>query len=370
MREVQIDWTEVRRLRAEGLVWREVAERLDVNRNTLRRKAGRKLRALDAGAGHDATGGAAHEPPVAEARGHPAPVFAASPCAEPPLAELFSLARRSQAVLDALDPVITHETIRIPTDRPVALIFTSCAHLGSRYTFYEGFEAIFSRVLGLDRCYWLSLGDDVEGFLPGFPDGSAIVDQAVANPRAQRRMLAGVLDKLAVQGKLLCGCASQHGGDWVRKRTGDDPIKDLYLERHVPFFDGKGLIQLQVGTETYNLAVAHEFPGSSQYNKNHSQRRAALFDFPGADVVVQGDKHSYAVQEFSLPPFEFDAGLRATYTQWLVQVGTAKTGNDKYSIRGWSRGVLEWPVLIFRPDRHFIAHARDLSLVELMLDAW
>lgn len=299
---------------------------------------------------------------------HPAPQFATKMPEPPGIDELLDLAERNRAVLDRLDPVVTHGTISLETDHPIGIIFVSCAHLGGRYTLYPEFRQVFEQVLATDRLYWLSLGDDVEGFLPGFRDAGAVVDQALVNPKAQKQLLAHVLDRLAEKNKLLAGCASQHGGEWTRKAVGEDPIKDLYRARGVPYFDGKALLTLQVGGETYRIALAHQFPGTSIYNKNHPQRRALLFDFPNADVAVSGDRHTYSVQEFSDPAWEFDAGIRPSYMRWNVQVGTAKAGPDKYSIRGWSRGVMEWPTLVFWPGRHFISCARDLGLARMMIE--
>lgn len=341
--------------RAAGVRWPDIARQLNVTTTGLRGMASRygwtkKVRSAD--------------------EDHPTPEHLTPLPDLPDLDELFRLARQSASVINRTDPVVTHHEIQLDAHAPVGVIFVSCAHLGGRYTFYQEFEQLFADVLGVPRLYWLSLGDDIEGFLSGFPDASAVTDQAIANPKVQRLMLAHVLDKLAERGKLLAGCASQHGGDWTRKRAGDDPIKDMYVNRGVPFFDGKALLTLRVGAQTYRVALAHEFPGSSIYNPNHAQRRAALFEYPNADIIVQGDKHRYAVTEMSLPPQEFDAGMRDSYMQWLVQVGTAKAGPDKYSIRGWSRGILEWPVLIMRHDRHFVASSRDMGLTRLMLGQW
>lgn len=345
-----MQWDRVARLRTEGQTWDQIAEHTGISASGLRGMASRRQKARRA-----------ETPPPQFS--HPAP--------EPPsMDDLFALAKQSAKVIDQIDPIITHETITFDVDEPIGILFVSCAHLGSRFTFYEHFEQIFQQVLATPRLYWLSLGDDVEGFLPGFLDASAIAEQSIAHPLVQRRMLAYVLDKLADEGKLLAGCASQHGGDWPRKKIGEDPIKQMYLARNVPFFDGKGLLTLNIGKQTYHIALAHAFPGSSISNPNYAQRRAALYDYPQADVLVQGDRHKYACAEYSLPPMEFDAGLRQSYMQWLLQVGTAKTGPDRYSIRGWSRGVLEWPVMIFRPDRHAIAASRELPLAQLMLKGW
>ena len=47
-----------------------------------------------------------------------------------------------------------------------------------------------------------------------------------------------------------------------------------------------------------------------------------------------------------------EAGLNIGGKHWLVQNGTYKTGPDVYSIRGWSKGVIGVPTLVFSPDQH------------------
>lgn len=338
-------------LRQAGYTYRQIADTYNLNPHTLRRWA--------------------QEWGYAKPReDHPLPVFDTPSPETPSLDELMSLARQSRDILDRVSPSIVSETVHLNTNKPVGIIFTSCAHLGGRYTFYEEFERIYKWALGLDRLYWVSLGDDIEGFLPGFPDAAAVVDQAIANPAAQRLMLAHVLDGLAERQKLLAGCASQHGGDWVRKKVGDDPIASMYMSRGVPYFKGKGLLKVVVGSQEYAIALAHEFPGHSQWSPTHAQRRAGVFDFPNADVVVMGDKHNSAVQQVTKPGFEVQAGLVRSNIQWLVQVGTMKTGNDPYSIRGWSMGNLGWPTLILRGDRHEIAYAHSLDIAQILLQVW
>lgn len=283
----------------------------------------------------------------------------------PNLEDLIQIARQNADLINAIDPIITH--LSRSFERTIGIIFVSCSHLGGRYTFYSEFQELLEKALKIKNLYWVSLGDDVESFIPGFPDASAVLDQAIANPKVQRLMLAKVLEKLTDKGKLLAGMASQHGGDWVRKKTGDDPIKDLYLAQGVPYFDGKALMTLEVGDSTYRLACAHELRGNSIYNPNHPQRRAALFEFPNADAIIMGDRHVSAVQRISLPAWEYDAGIRSSLYQWFVQVGTFKAGLDRYSIRGWSRGILDFPILIFHADEHRIEWTDSLERARLML---
>ncbi len=300
---------------------------------------------------------------------HTAPKFATKPPDPPTMEELIRLARDTQTAVNKVDPILTHETITLDTMAPVAIIFVSCSHLGSRYVQHEAFEKLLNDVLEIPRLYWWALGDETEGFT-GFFDVASAHEQALADPKLQRRLLAHVLDKLAAAGKLLCGFASQHGSDWMRRKTGEDPIKQMYLAREIPYFDGQAFIKLRVGPEDYRIFSAHEMPGNSMYNKNHPQKRAALFKAPTADVIVMGDKHTYSVQQSAVDTWEYLAGERPSYLQWLVQVGAAKTGPDPYTIKSWSPAVWEWPILIFRPDRHQIAQAADLEMAKWMLAEW
>jgi hypothetical protein len=300
---------------------------------------------------------------------HPTPQYQNEVPEDLTLDEFVELARRTQKATESVDPIFVNETIKLDADAPVGIIFVSCAHLGSRYVNHAKFVDLLDRVLDIPRLYWFALGDETEGFT-GFFDVASAHEQALADPKLQRKMLSLVLDKLAAKNKLLCGFASQHGSDWDRRKRGEDPIKKMYLERGIRYFDGQAYIKLQVGEQTYKLLAAHEFPGNSMYNKNHAQKRAALWKAPNADMVVMGDKHTYAIQKESVDTLEYLAGDRPSYMRWLVQVGAAKTGLDPYTIKTWSPAVWEWPIMIFRHDEHKIAQAEDLKMAEYMLTGW
>jgi hypothetical protein len=305
------------------------------------------------------------EQPIAQ----PIPEFSGAGREMPTLKEFVALARMTQQINDAVDPILTTQTITIPTTKPIAVIFTSCWHLGSRYVNHEAFEKLLMETLAVDRLYWIDCGDQIEG-MAGFFDVGSAHEQALADPKVQRAMLAEVLDLLASNNKLLAGFAGQHGADWDSRKRGEDPIKTMYLNRRIPYFDGQAYIRLVVGEQEYKLFGAHQLPGNSIYNKNHPQKRAALQKAPSADLVFMGDKHSTSVQRTTLDTFEFLAGERLSIDQYYVQVGTAKTGPDKYTIKTWSPGSWNWPVMLFRPDRHEIAEAKTLDIARILLENW
>lgn len=283
------------------------------------------------------------------------------------LDRIFQLTRELVALENTIDPVYTLDTLNFNTDRPVAVMFPSCVHFGGRYTAYEDFEKIFNRVLDMPRVYWASLGDDVEGFLAQFPNAESGYEQ-IFDPRTQIKILEKLLGKLDERNKLLFGLGSQHGGKWFSKNWGTNPIKALYLALNKPFYDGKAYIKFEVGSQVYNVAVAHFFKGDSQWNPLQPHSKAFHFDFPNADLLVMGDKHQYAVTEAPAFEWEYEAGNRASNRVLMLQSGTAKTGPDKYTISGWSRGQLGWPTVVFYPDTHKMKWSWDLDDVERWLE--
>lgn len=283
------------------------------------------------------------------------------------LDELLRIADAFGAIMQARDPVYTHGTLRIETETPVGVLFMSCAHLGGRYTQHGEFLAFMRRVLAIPSLYVATLGDDIEGFLPGFPDVEAVTKQPLSID-IQIHVLRLVLRKLAASNRLLFGMAGQHSGDWFVKRYGTNPVKDVYTAAGLPYFDGQAYLKLSIGAQCYNVAVSHKFKGYSMYNPVHAQGRALRWEFPNADVVAQGDKHTYALAENSAYWWEYRAGNRPSPYAWLVQTGTAKSGPDKYTIKGWSQGVFSWPVLIFDPLEHRIEGSRFLKTIGAWLE--
>jgi hypothetical protein len=281
--------------------------------------------------------------------------------------EFFRLAPQLVALKDKLDPIYTQDEFDFKTDKPIAVIFPSCMHLGGRYTVYEELQRIFQQVLDIPGIYWGSLGDDIEGMLPSFVDATSMTEQIITVPD-QYVVLSSILGKLVERNKLLFGIGSQHGSDWSRRRHGSNPVKKIYLGYDVPFYDGKAYLHFKVGQETYHVAVAHSFQGSSQWNPLQAQSKAFHFDFPNADVVVMGDKHNFDVMETRASNWEMEAGNRKSDRILLLQSGTAKTGPDVYTIQGWSKGRLGWPIVVFYPNEHLVKYSWDLADVEYWLN--
>jgi hypothetical protein len=285
-----------------------------------------------------------------------------SPDAE--LEDLLDLARRKQKTMDRIDPIIQQLDITHADRRPHALLLAGCMQFGGRYTYHPLIRRRLNQAFSMPDVEIAFFGDDVENFQSGTFAGAMSQYEQALQPPEQRRAWELILDM--VKSRTVWGMWSQHGLVWDEKR-GFTYIKQQYLSRGIPFFDGMGYIRYTVGEETYHIAVSHEFPGSSMYNKTHAQKRALWQRFPNADVIVQADKHQYAIAQEDAYGLEFAIGNRASPYVTLIQIGTAKGGPDKYSIRGWEPGGTDWPWLVFYPDRHVVKATRHFEDVVMWL---
>jgi hypothetical protein len=278
---------------------------------------------------------------------------------------LFDVIEDLQGIVDRADPITTSETIEIETDLPVVVMFTSCWHLGGRYVFYKKFRELLRLTLETPRVYWGVHGDLGDFFLPTFRNAEPVLTQLV-HPAFQRKLATYVLGKLAEKGRLLYGCAGNHE-DFIVKVIGEDLLKPEFTDRGVPYFVGKGVVRLRVGEEEYIVGVAHKWPGNSYFNPTHAEIRALMVDIPGADVIAGGHLHGFAHQEIGKSSLAHEAGVLHNHRFHAVAIGTASNGPDPYSIKGWSRGTFEWPMLAFYPDRHQIKRVYDWEDMEYFL---
>lgn len=279
---------------------------------------------------------------------------------------LEELAEAKQRVDELLDPVITFRRFEFNGGVPHAWLCSGCWQTGGRWTNHPFIRNSLEEMLTIKNTHLIQLGDEKENFGTGnFAGRKSQEDQALTE-RHQEALVKAYLT--AVKERVTVGVNSQHGGQWDEKKKGYASLKDYYTDLGIPYFDGMGYCKFVLGDQEYNIAIAHEFKGSSMYNPLHPHKRAMFERFPNADVLMMADRHQYAISEQYVYGNEYRAGNRQSPYVYMLQVGTAKGGPDPYTIRGWENGVSEWPWLVLWPDHHEVRVTRHFEDVKRWLE--
>lgn len=297
---------------------------------------------------------------------HPKPEFPSLSNDEVSLDEWLDLVDSIQKVRGKAHPVIGAADVKIDAGgKPICVVFVSCIHFGGLYTFHQAIREKILALLDIPRLYFVFLGDEVEHFPPGW---ASTVFENLIPPEDQRAAIGKLIDMVCDKGKLLAACWSNHPA-FHEKLTGEDPMEGIYRRNGIPYFKGKGILKLCLGSQMYVLSLAHDFPGSSIYNPTHAQgRQQKSMNF--ADVIASGHKHRYAFQMYEVNEGAADAGLTEVRQVFLIAVGSAKTMMDPYTIRRWESGQWcfdTWPTLCFSGCTHNINQVHDMGALEFYL---
>ncbi len=248
------------------------------------------------------------------------------------------------------DPTCESLTIDLSwCDRPIAMVSASDLHMGGGYTDHKAIRTTTEYIIEHDNLYLGLSGDSIEGFIPGVMPAETI-EQQPSSVKAQLWALDSLTKELCEKNKLWWMMWGDHDAKWFEKTVGINIVRELVKGR-VPYFVGRGLATVLVGDQKYYILVNHSERFRSQWNVNHPERRAYEQFFP-ADVVISGHTHKPAFQMFHHYDALREAGLEIGGEAWLVHNGTFKTGPDPYTIRGWTRGIMGVPTIVFHPDKH------------------
>lgn len=223
----------------------------------------------------------------------------------------------------------------------VSIVFSSDWHLGSISTNYETFMRNIEYIMETPNLYIVVVGDTIDNFLT-FPDKSAMLGQ-ILTPQYQKKMLKSILDELVSTGKLIATGWGDHDSRFEEKLSGSDVIKTL-SEGKVPYFAGKGVLRLKIGSQEYTCAVTHKSRFSSYLNETHSPSQEYRTFVP-ADICVTGHHHSPAYSVCNRFPIAREAGMKCGGQVILIRTGSYKE-NDTFSIRFWNVGTIGTPTVV------------------------
>lgn len=260
--------------------------------------------------------------------------------------DMLDTIRAMQKTHNKLSTSQDEATIQLP-DKKNIIIFSADWHLGSVATDYDMFRENIELLLSTENCYLVTVGDVIDNFRR-FYSLEAVFSQ-VASPKMQTQILRAIYDELTAKHKWLAGCWGDHDVKWDETAFGQSPVKEM-LSKKIVYFNGKGILNLKLGEEKYEIVLSHKLMGNSIYNPNHPQIRESKWYHPNADVIVSAHKHNPAIQIL------YEYGKRKCF----VQVGTFKV-DDGYSKRFWEKGIIGVPALVFHNDRHEVGAYMSLG---------
>jgi len=267
-----------------------------------------------------------------------------------PLNDFFDLAHKHQKLHQDLSQSQDIAKIKFTTDENwIAIVFSADWHFGSVSVDYKSLEAHLKTIID-NPLYLITVGDLNDNFRR-FRTLQPVLSQ-IFSPKEQAEFLRALIPEMS--GKWLAATWGNHDIEFDEQLYGESPIKEL-LSKHFAYFNGKGILELQINKEIYRIGMSHYFKGHSIYNPTHSLIRAIKDDFgPLVQVVVQGHKHQHAYQFFN----KYEVAKELGYTELggelhLLHVGTFEVDSG-YSKRFWGKGQIGVPVLLFNSNQHEI----------------
>jgi hypothetical protein len=260
--------------------------------------------------------------------------------------EFLELAKQVQAEAAAAEGAQEYATVRIDTDRPIAIQYSGDWHLGA-HSDYEGWAKDIQLVLESPELYLIDHGDDIQN-MRMFKDLSGVLSQ-VLTPRQQNEMLYGIVDELTTKGKLLAKIGGNHDEEFDERLFGEALQSYLLQNLACPRFHNRGLLRLEIGQETYTNVVYHKSRFSSFLRACHDAYREYELFFP-ADVVSGAHLHRPGIEAMWHYNNARDNGFNFGGLTYLIKVGSPM--KSRYGWKYFAGEAYVAPTVVFYPDRH------------------
>ena len=260
--------------------------------------------------------------------------------------------RRQEEVLEAREQQTNSVEIEFPAER-ICINFMADLHSGGEAD-YGRINKEVETIVNTPNSYVMLLGDVIDGFFFNY----AQMEQIEQVPE-QIQYTKSLLKYLGENKKLLVGWAADHD-KWMDK-MGNSMYADFFENTGAYYMYGLGYVTLQVGKTEYKLTGAHKLPGSSIYNNNHPQDRAARFGGAwGSDIIVSAHNHKKGHSEKTFTGF----GGEAIHVHQIA-LGPYKCQDEYSKKNGWSKQVPEemyGSAVILEPDSKYVRYYDDILL--------
>lgn len=199
--------------------------------------------------------------------------------------------------------------------KPMTFALIGDTHAGSDNCEYEMFGATVELVAQHPQVKSVLMGDLIDAFF-----WNQALQGDMLSHNEQLHYMQSALEKMDGQ---IVGAYKGNHERWSEKTT-VSPLYYKWIEKYgTPYFEGKGVLEVNFPKTQYSMIGSHRFAGHSMYNDNHPQMRESHFGQQGLDIYVSAHTHkkSYHTQYANV------AGNRIQ--QHFINVGAFK-GHDGY----------------------------------------
>lgn len=253
-----------------------------------------------------------------------------------------------QDINDKLRNTQRTANIHINTDKPIMVVYTGDWHLGDVATDHETWYRDIAAVMDADNAYLIVLGDDYQN-MRSFKTLSAVLSQVISPPQ-QAAMMRSLVDELTSRNKLLAKVGGNHDQEFDERIFGEALQGYLYEKMKAPLFPNRGLINLQVGDQTYTNLVFHKSRFRSILRPAHGAYREFQFSYP-AEVVAGAHDHTPAFEVFWNYTLGQQIDSNVGGEVFLIKVGTYQ--DSEYGYRYFHNGGFPVnPTVVYYPKEH------------------
>lgn len=185
------------------------------------------------------------------------------------------------------------------------------------------------------HCYCVLGGDQIDNHIKH----RAAVLAARSQPEDQYKLLEYYLQILGDRCLLM---TSGNHENWTNQLAGVDVLGRIARDRRLWYAPDEGRLEIGVGTESYAVAVRHQYRYNSSFNQTHTVKQWLRMGETEFDVGMIGHHHEHALESFV-----YRGRLR-----WGCRPGSYQITSAYSRQYGFNRSLPTTPAFLLRGDAH------------------
>lgn len=172
--------------------------------------------------------------------------------------------------------------------KPIVVALITDEHFGSMVSNAELLQEHLEIIESTPNMFAVFNGDDVDNFNATGKWASGMMENPLP-PQLISRALMQRYKRLDEKTKIAAIGFGNHND--FGTNAGQDWYESFLGGFKCPVFTSGGLLHIQLGGQTYDLAMAHKYWGTSKLNPTNACKRFMDFEYPSADIAFLGHTH-------------------------------------------------------------------------------